>query len=55
MNRTYALALLLVGIALAVASSVFNLGVGLSSLGIVLAIFAGGALLWDAAHPPRSR
>jgi hypothetical protein len=53
MNRTYALALLLVGIALAVASSTLNLGVGLGSLGIVLAIFAGGALLWDLAHRPR--
>jgi hypothetical protein len=53
MNRAPAFALLLVGIALAVASATFNLGVAFSSVGVVLAIFACGALVWDIIHPPR--
>jgi hypothetical protein len=51
MKRTHAMALLVVGIALAVGSITLNLGVGFSSLGVVLAIFGCGVLLWDAAHP----
>jgi hypothetical protein len=53
MNRAPAFALLLVGIALAVASTTLNLGVAFSSVGVVLAIFACGALVWDIIHPPR--
>ena len=53
MKRTHALALLVVGIALTVGSITLNLGVGFSSLGVVLAIFGCGALLWDAFHPHR--
>jgi hypothetical protein len=53
MNRTYAVALLLVGIALAVASTTLNLGVAFSSVGMVLAIFACGALVWGVVRPRR--
>ncbi len=40
--------LLVVGIALVLASTTLNLGVSLSGLGILLIIFAGGALVWQA-------
>jgi hypothetical protein len=51
MNRR--IGIVVIGIALVLGSLSFNLGSGLIALGIVLIIFAGGTLVWDALRPHR--
>jgi hypothetical protein len=53
MNRRYVLALLVIGVVLVLGSSTLNLGGGFITLGFLLALFAAGALLWEAFRPRR--
>ncbi len=55
MNRRYLWALLVIGAALALGSSTLNINDGLSGLGLLLAIFAVGALLWATVRNWGSR
>jgi hypothetical protein len=55
MNRRYLWALLVIGAALALGSSTLNISDGLSGLGLLLAIFAVGALLWATVRNWGSR
>jgi len=51
-RRRYIL-VLLIGMALAAGGSTLDLGSGLISLGLIVAIFGGGALLWDVVRSRR--
>ncbi len=55
MNRRYLWALLVIGAALALGSSTLNINDGLSGLGLLLVIFAVGALLWATVRNWGSR
>ena len=55
MNRRYLWALLVIGAALVLGSSTPNLSDGLSGLGLLLVIFAVGALLWATVRNWGSR
>jgi len=55
MNRRYLWGLLVIGAALALGSSTLNLSDGLSGLGLLLVIFAVGALLWATVRNWGSR
>ena len=55
MNRRYLWALLVIGAALALGSNTLDLSDGLSGLGLLLVIFAVGALLWATVRNWGSR
>ena len=53
LSRQRYIVVLVLGIALAAGGSTLDLGSGLITLGLILALFGGVALLWDAVRSRR--
>ena len=53
MSRQRYIVVLVLGIALAAGGSTLDLGSGLITLGLILALFGGVALLWDVVRSRR--